>query len=443
MKQQLGRVLAWLSAVAAVVLLGVALDAVPSVTPEPPARVEFAARDLAQPVPDHAAPKKAPSDAGAPRPEPLKVWSFPVCEAPEKGARVYGLALGASQAAFVWCKGGYTRLDLSSVGELPQAQRGARFPSRAELPGGVTAHDFDADGVLDLVLATAPPPQVLHRPGAGAFLLRGRMAGGFEPARALVEAPVSAVAGLEVEGTGAAALAVLTRGDLTAQRPGELWLFAGGTSLTRVAQQPLGLGARDLVTARLMGSGRSLWAALPQAGKLAGVEFLAASGKLAWGPLQSVAFPAVQGLIGKGAGEPSSLLLARDTADVRRLEAQADALALTPWAEHVNVGPGLLVDLDGDSQPEVLAVVDGGVARVFPSLRSAPEELDLPAHALDVASVRDQTARERALVLVRESDTGWLSLLLLPSPPWSQGSQVELQRLEVADAAGQAVVALD
>jgi len=437
-------VLAWLSALAALTLLAVALDWIPSVRPTPASQVTFDPKDLVPPpaAPVGAQPEPVP-DAGSKPPEPLVVWSFPVCEAPAKGARLFALSLGTTQAAFVWCKGGYVRLDLSFSGDTPQGQRAARFPSRAELPGGVTAHDFDADGVLDLVLATAPPAQVLHRPGAGAFLVRGRQAGGFEAARALVEAPVSAVLGVEGEGARGAALALLTRGDLTAQRPGELWLFAGGPTPTRVAQLPLGIGARDLLLARSADGKRSLWAALPQAGKLAGAELVVDAGKWSWGPLRSVAFPAIQGLVGKGGVDTGAWFLARDTADLRRVDLQTEEPALTPWAERVNVGPGVLVDLDGNSQPEVLAVVEGGVARVFPAEQGAPEELELPLPALDVASVRDAAARERALILAQDAESGWLNLLMPPVPPWSAGREVVLRRLEVSELAGEAVVALE
>jgi hypothetical protein len=448
-KEKLGRVLAWLSALAALLLVALALDGVPSRTAEPSEASPFDPSQLAAQAKAVKSLARAPSapDAAVDAPPPLTAWSLPLCEAPEKGARIFTLSMGASPTLFVWCKGGFVRVDLSLRAETPQAQKTARFPSRAELPGGVTAQDFDADGVLDLVLATAPPAQVLHRPGAGVFFLRGRKAGGYEPARALVEAPVSALAAVPAEDGSGAALLVLTRGDVSAQRSGELWLFAGGANMQRVAQQPLGLGPRDLVIARLgTGPERTVWSALPLAGRIMGVPLSSAgAGKAGLGVTQTVAFPGVQGLLAPVLAE-SNVLLARDAQDVKRVIPDAPAPTLAPWAERVNLGPGVVADLDEDSRPEALAVVDGGIVRVLGPGQAEPEELELSPQfqsVLDVTVVRDEMARERGVVLVGERDTKMLGLLLLPRPPWKSPAQLIIQRAEVAEPAEQAVVALE
>lgn len=447
MKEKLGRVLAWLSALAALVLIALALDWIPSRVAELPTETRFDPKALVDEASKSSRSEPARAkDAGPPAPrEPLTAWSFPVCDAPEKGARVFSVPLGGAQALFIWCKGGFVRVDVSLHGEVPQAQKVARFPSRAELPGGVTAQDFDADGVLDLVLATAPPAQVLHRPGAGVFLLRGRQAGGYEAARALVETPVSAVAALPPEAGRGADLLVLTRGDLSAQRPGELWLFSGGTNLVRTAQQPLGLAPRDLVLARIgAGSERTVWSALPQAGRIHGVQLSSSGGRHGLGATHTVAFPGVQGVIAATSAEPSSVLLARNAQDIRRVGWENEQLSLSVWAEQVNVGPGVLADLDGDSGLEVLAVVDGGVVRVLGPSLTPPEELPLASSTvLDVATLRDDALRERAVAIVRGAETTTLSLIVLPKPPWLESSQLVVRPLEVSDLPGQAVVALE
>jgi hypothetical protein len=105
----------------------------------------------------------------------------------------------------------------------------------------------------------------------------------------------------------------------------------------------------------------------------------------------------------------------------------------------------VLADLDGDSGLEVLAVVDGGVIRVLAPGLTPPEELTFAASssALDVATLRDDAARERAVALVREAETTKLYLFVLPRPPWSPDSELAVRRVEVTELAGQAVVALE
>ncbi len=447
MREKLGRVIAWLAALSALVLLALALDWVPSRSAAPPIDSPFDETRLAEPIEPTHQNLEAQGAAAAQAALPLTVFSLPVCEAPEKGARVYSVPLGATPSLFVWCKGAFVRVDLSLRAEAPQAQRSARFPARAELPGGVVAQDFDADGVQDLILATAPPPQVLHRPGAGVFLVRGRKAGGYEPAVALVETPVSALFALPAEEGGAAQLVVLTRGDVSAQRPGELWLFAGGSTLRRVAQEPLGVGPRDLVVTQLgTGPERTVWSALPGAGRVLAVELSSTGGKVALGKPQDVAFAGVQGLIASAFAEPSSALFARDARDVKQVSAEGQGYVLVPFAERVNAGPGIVVDLDADSRAEVLAVIDGGVTRAFAAGQAEHEELALSGHfasVLDVTAVRDEAARERGVALAVERDSDMLSLLILPRPPWGEHAELIVQRVQVAEQAGHAVVALE
>ena len=57
--------------------------------------------------------------------------------------------------------------------------------------------------------------------------------------------------------------------------------------------------------------------------------------------------------------------------------------------------------------------------------------------------LRDDTARERAVALVRDAETTMLNLLVLPRPPWSANLELTVRRLEVGDPAGQAVVSLE
>jgi hypothetical protein len=444
---KLARALAWLSALGGLGLIAVSLDWVPARQPEPPQRSRLEPRELVPPSP--AAPPKSPSNAvDAPAAPPVLAWSIPLCDAPAKGARMFRVSLGgARETLFVWCKGEYLRLDLVLDEGEPRAQRVARFPVRAELPGGVVGADFDGDGVTDLVLGSAPPAQAVHRPGAGAFFVRGRREGGYEPARALVETPVSALAALALDEQPGNELLLLTRGDLTAQRAGELWLFQGGSGgFKRAAQIPLGLGPRDLVLLQGEGdSGRRALAALPQQGQLASIELVPAllSGQSATKQLSPA--PGVQGLMADPGGA-SRLVLARDPTDVRRVPTEAGAgseTTLQAWAPGASVGPGVVADLDGDSQPELLAVIAQGVARVL-GPTAAEEELSLSGQVVDVTTLHDAAQRERAVALWIEPGSPQLSLVVLPRPPWSAGLKLSVRAGELRDAGeGLAVVALE
>ncbi len=434
----LGRALSGLAAASVVVFLAVALDVLPSATPDKPIEAKFDPDELVE----HRspAPASAPEDKQSPEPvaEPLTGFRVPLCEAPAEGsARLYRAELeNGAEAHFVWCRGGYVRFDFTLDQGVLHAQRLARFPARVELPGGAAVADFDGDGVLDLLLGTSPPPLSIHRPGAGAFFVRGRKAGGYEAARALIETPVVGVLSLPAEGRPGSDFLILTRGDAPAQRPGDLFWFAGGLSPQRTAQLPLGLSPRDLVLSSP--TSRSLLVALPSSGTVLRVVLPQAAGSAL--TKQSLSVPGVQGLLADSTG---SLILARDAKDLKRLSFE-DELRAEAWAEGANVGPGVVLDLDGDSQLEVLARVEGGVARVTKgSDPEAVEELELPGEVLDVSSLRDRARRTHALALVTPPGSKEMVLLVLPPSPWPSNRSLVFQQVEASEAASFAVVPLE
>lgn len=435
----LGRVLGALAVLSAIALGWVALGWVPARAPEPPTRM---ALDLsrAQEPPVAAGSgesgESAAASAGAAAPT-VHATFLPLCKEPGQGGRLWQLPWSSGRPALlVWCEGGFTLVDLELGEGAARATRLARFRSRAELPGGAAAGDFDGDGALDLVLGTTVPPQVVHRPGAGAFWVRGRPQGGFEPAFVLAEISVSALATVPREGKAASDLLLLTRGNLTAQRPGELWLFKGGPAMQRVASLPLGLAPRDLLVRRADG-GLEAWVALGQPGALWRIPV----GEIEKGPQaarQVLPLLGVQGFVQDA--RPDAPLLTRDARSVQRVTSGA-APSHEVWADSVNAGPGTLADLNGDGQYDLLAVVEDGLVRISGDSR-AVEELPLPGKTLDVTSLHDASGREHALVLSVPEGSGELGLLVLPDARWGRDELVARPG-EVRDSANFAQVTLE
>ncbi len=441
MKDSLGRALSGLAAVSVVVFLAIALDLVPSSAPDKPSVTKFDPAELVE----RSNVAQGPAPSGAKEVvravvEPLSVWRVPLCEVPVEGsARIYRADLeNGVEAHFVWCRGGYVRFDFALEQGVFRAQRLARFPARVELPGGVAVTDFDGDGVVDLLLGTSPPPLAIHRPGAGAFFVRGRKAGGYESARALIETPVSGVLALPAEGRPGSDFLVLTRGDASAQRPGDLVWFTGGLAFQRAAQISVGLSPRDLILSTQ--PPRSVLLALPTAGMVLRVTLPQAGAAADSASKQTLNLKGVQGLLADATG---SWVLARDAKDLKRVVFD-DELSAEAWAEGANVGPGVVLDFDGDSQLEVLARVEGGVARVQKGVDpEALEELGLPGEVLDVSTLRDSARRTHPVALSVPPGSKELVLLVLPPSPWQVDRPLAFQHVELSEAPSFAVVPLE
>jgi hypothetical protein len=381
----------------------------------------------------------APGKATLQRP-PLPIVSL--CEAPERGARWYKLALSPTQTTLmVWCREGYQlfglRLATSSASAstpasptpapVPEVTRLARFKARAELPGGAVAGDFDGDGQLDLVLGVAARPGVVHRSGAGVYWVRGRAQGGLEPARILAETSSAAVAAHELPGAGHE-LVVLTAGDVAAQRPGELWSFKRAPTLSRQRVVPVGLDPRGLALRPGAEAGLiEAWVLSGQPGRLdrllldlASHDFRPEqSASLAWRGAQALAHePCEQGA-----------LLARDATSIQHVGRGAPP-SLVAFAADAQVGPFAVSDLDGDMQLDVLSALDDGIAWLPGStpLREYPLPAELKVH--DVETTRaGGVGVPLPLALVQGPAAQTLSLVVLPNPPWDGADVGSVQLL--------------
>jgi hypothetical protein len=327
----------------------------------------------------------------------------------------------------VWCKEGYQLFGLRLASSATQAAapseralevtRLARFKTRADLPGGAVAGDFDADGQLDLALGVAARPGVVHRSGAGLFWVRGRAQGGLEPARALAETTSAALAAYEVPGAGHE-LVMLSAGDVAAQRPGELWSFKRKPSLSRQALAPVGLDPRGV--ALRPGSEAGLveaWVLSGQPGRLDRLVLELASHDFKPEHSASLAWRGAQAL----AHEPTEqgALLARDATSIQHV-GRSSPPALVAFAADAQVGPFAVSDLDGDMKLDVLSALSDGVGWLAGNVPLS--EYTLPAE-LKVQDV--ETARAGALgaplplALVQGPEARTLSLLVLPNPPWT------------------------
>jgi hypothetical protein len=416
-------------------------------TTPPPSPLTQATREASRaPLPS------APDKAVKQRP-PLVLVSL--CEAPERGARWYKLELSPTQTALmVWCKEGYQLFGLRLGGaptqgalppheRVPEVTRLARFKTRADLPGGAVAGDFDADGQLDLALGVAARPGVVHRSGAGLFWVRGRAQGGLEPARVLAETSSAALAAYEIPGAGHE-LVMLSAGDVAAQRPGELWSFKQKPSLSRQAVAAVGLDPRGV--ALRPGSEAGLieaWALSGQPGRLDRLVLELASHDFKPEHSASLAWRGAQAL----AHEPSEqgALLARDATSIQHV-GRSSPPALVAFAADAQVGPFAVSDLDGDMKLDVLSALNDGVGWLAGDVPLS--EYTLPAE-LKVEDV--ETARAGALgaplplALVQGAAARTLSLLVLPNPPWTGADvgPVELLPTPSKDAQLLANVALE
>jgi hypothetical protein len=440
----------------ALVLVAAAAGLLPAREPAPPEREAFVVQKTLPAPSPLARVAPAPKLAAAPA-APAALPIVPLCEAPERGARWYKLELAPGQTTLlVWCKQGYELFglrapepagpagtaDSRAALRAPDVVRLARFKARAELPGGAVAGDFDGDGQLDLVLGVAAREGVVHRSGAGVYWLRGRAQGGFELAHALAETSSVAVAAQPVAAGVGHELVVLTAGDVAAQRPGELWSFTRTPVLTRQRVVPVGLDPRGLAL-RAGGEPERLeaWVLSGQPGRLDRLLLDLATHDIRPEQTSSLALRGAQAL----AHEPSreGALLLRDATSIQRVERGA-AARLVAYAESAHVGPFALTDLDGDLKLDVLAALDDGVAWLLPGASAVEHTLPAELKVFDVESALLGPG-SAPLVLVRGPEPGLLSLLRLPSPPWSasSGLPTTLQRSEPREAETVARVALE
>lgn len=432
------RALPVVAALAALVLLLALAGLLPAREPDAPDVVAFDVKKAVTPS-SPLARVEAPVK-GAPKATTLPVSWVPLCEAPETGARMSKLRLfGSDEALLVWCKQGYSLFMLERDGTNLRVTRMARFRTRAELPGGHAAGDFDGDGQLDLALGVGARPGVVHRSGAGVFWVRGRAQGGFEPPRVLVEATTVALAAHQQAGATRHELLVLTAGDVAAQRPGELWLFGMQPSLVRQRVIPAALDPRALVV-RPGADANAIdaWVLTGQPGRVQRTVIDLATRDVRKGQEASLNLRGAQGFAHEPALEGA--LFVRDATSLYSLKV-GDAPALQPFAERANLGPFVVRDFNGDLKPDVVAAMESGIAFIEES-GAAPKERELPAEikVLDVES----TPSAEALVLVTgKPDPSTLGLLVLPKPPWSSSQELVFTRGELVDAPGLAEVVLE
>ncbi len=433
MKRTLANVLVVVALASGVVLLAMTTGLFPAQQPEPTEAVPLVKTEPAAIVKRASAP-------GAPMAAP-SARAFPVCPAPAEGARMHvghASASASVQSLFVWCRGGYGLFSLDLAGPVLLTQL-AHLPTKMPRPGGAVVADITADGMADLVVGVAPKEGVVHAPGSGVFLARGRAQGGYEPAFPLLEMPI---VGLELVPARAQPaspeLFVLTRGDAAARRPGQLvWFESGATPLKKGASDT-GLLPRDLRVAQL--------------GEKAALELLMLAAEparvLALSPAKPPTETTREVILEQGAAlctaSDPRFVLARTTHDLFRVS--DEPLALTLWFRGANVGPCATGDLDRDGEPDALAVTDAGVIWLRDggdnSGESSAHELTLPAgyRALDVAYAAGEAARVIALAL--DVEHGQLVLLVWPALPWEAGTLV-LAEQAARDSAAVAQIPLE
>lgn len=429
------QLLAVLSVLGALVLVLVAAGLVPAREPEPPRSEPFSVDKAVVPT---SRVLQEERDAGAAS-SARALRFLPLCEAPAAGARWYRLALSAQQEGLlVFCKQAYELFTpVERAGEFALT-RFARFKLRGDLPGGAAAGDFDGDGQRDLVLGVAARPGVVHRSGAGVFLLRGRAQGGFEPARILAEISSAAIGGYAR--AQADQLFVLTAGDVAAQRPAELWLFGREPSLARKQVLQVGLDPRGLLLRAGAGAEQSdAYVLTGQPGKLWRATFSLTS---AVGEPVGVNVRGAQAF----AHEPSfgEALFMRDATTLYRVQAGAPP-TLETFAREAHVGPFVLGDLDANLKPDVFAAVEAGVTFLAGGDEPA-QELTLPEdlRVLDVETLAGAGSERTPVALISgRPDTNTLSLLVLPPPPWKATAMPALLGAELDPGQGLAEVALE
>ena len=435
MQPLLVRVLSGLAFAGALVLLLVSMGLVGGREPEPPRREPLDAHKLVE-------ASSAPSEP-APVPKPqaaLSVTRFALCDAPAAGARLLPVQVGPAREAFlVFCKGAYELVALESLGARLRAQRVARFPTRAALPGGAAGGDFDGDGAFDLVLGTAPQHGVLHEAAAGAFWVRGRTQGGYEAPRPLAETPTVALAPVDLDGSPPLDMLLLTRGDVAAQREGELWAFSGGPLFARARVVRTALDPRDLFVQPAQGSEGAVLALVVsgQPGAVVSARFERGA---AAPVVSTLPLPGAQAFV--PALVPGSRPFVRTPTSLYALPSDEPARAEL-WASDANVGPGVWSAGEAAGSARVLGALGHGVGEVRGGEKSLADELFFgeATRVHDLAALSDASGRARLFALAQED--GALQLLLLPELPWGADVTPSFERGTVEDSAGFAVVPLE
>jgi hypothetical protein len=360
----------------------------------------------------------------------LRLGRFGLGRPGGEGARSYPVEIApGQQGLLVFAPGAGYELFAFELGSVPpRARRMARFASKAALPGGAAGGDFDGDGVHDLVLGVAPARGVLHEPGSGAFLVRGRRGGGYEAPRPLAETATQDIAAADLDGAPPTDVLVLTRGDLAAQRPGELWSFTGGPLLARSRVVRTGLDPRDLLV--LAAAGAPL-TALVVAGQPGGV-FAAVLPRDAAAPVvTSTPLVGAQGFVHGGSAQP----LVRTPTSLHALTLDG-APKLEPWAVEANVGPAVKAE-----SGQVLGALVHGVAAL--DAGAVRDELAFgdALRVRDLVALGEASGRVRVLAVVE--DASELSLVVVPTPPWESRTAPVLESSPVEAAHGFADVPLE
>ena len=430
---RLRRLTSALALLSAVVLLLALFGLLPTHPPEPPVRVKYdpaQAVDPPRPLTDRAAVLPA---------HRLLSWSFPVCPAPERGARMYRLPLRSGSSSYaLFCQGEYVLLDLDLAADRPRVTRLGRFPQRGELPGGAAALDLDGDGALDLGRGVAPREGIVHRPPAGLYWLRGRPLGGYDPARALIEMPMVAALAAELDGRPPSELVALTRGDVAAQRPGELWVFRGGTSPTRAAVLPVALAPGDLVLGAEGEAERDLWVLSQQPGSLVRLRFARAPESWSSAARETQPLPGALAFVGSGGAK----VYARNAQRVFAVEEGPGAVP-TPLTEPVDLGPAVWLERAG--QRRLLTARGDGFALIADGAREGRVRA-LPSGkvVLDVARASAADGADRGVLLLRSDEQPpVLALVVLPAELRDETTEIELRTGELEVAPAEARVPLE
>jgi hypothetical protein len=383
-----------------------------------------------------------PTDpALAPKPQQkLTLSRFALCEAPATGARAYRVTVAAArEALLVFCKGAFELYSLEQAGAGMRALRTARFATRAALPGGAAGGDFDGDGAFDLVIGAAPAHGVLHEAWAGAFWVRGRTQGGYEAPRALAETPTVAMVATDLDGTPPSDMLLLTRGDVAAQRKGELWAYTGGPLFARTRVVQSALDPRDLFVSELRDPAAPAVQALVVSGQPGAVVSVRFERGGAAPVVTSSPLPGAQAFVPGllQAGKP----FVRTPTHLYALAAEPGAQSQV-WASEANVGPGVWSALDASGGARVIGALAHGLGEVRAGEKPLEDELFFgdAARVHDVLALADASGRARLFALVEEA--GSLALLLVPELPWGTDVTPTFERGSVEDAQGFADVPL-